>query len=74
MHQGALRIREALLGPDHLSLADDLADIGWALSELGHAAEALPLHQRALRIREAALGRDHPYTRQSRRHIEESQD
>jgi hypothetical protein len=52
-------------------VASDLNNVGWALSALGRAAEALPLHQRALRIREAALGPDHPLTRQSRRYIEQ---
>jgi tetratricopeptide (TPR) repeat protein len=60
LHQRALRIREAALGPGHPDVAADLDWVGRALSELGRAAEALPLHQRALRIREAALGPDHP--------------
>ncbi len=60
LHQRALRIREAALGPDHPDVATALNDVGWTLSALGRAAEALPLQQRALRIREAALGPDHP--------------
>ena len=47
-------------GPDHPDVAFDLKYVGRALSDLGRAAEALPLHQRALRIDEAALGPDHP--------------
>src|SRR6266545_415796 len=60
LHQRALRIREAVLGPDHPDVATALNYVGRALSDLGRAAEALPLHQRALRIREDALGPDHP--------------
>jgi tetratricopeptide (TPR) repeat protein len=60
LHQRALRIREAALGPDHPHVATDLSHVGRALSYLGRYAEALPLQQRALRIREAALGPDHP--------------
>jgi hypothetical protein len=51
----ALSIREGLFGPDHLSLADDLVDIGRALSGLDRFAEALSFHERALHIVEAAL-------------------
>jgi len=61
LHQRALRIREAALGPDHPDVAADLNYVGQALSALGRSAEALPLQQRALRIDEAALGPDHPY-------------
>ena len=46
---------EAALGPDHPDVAADLNYVGWALSDLGRAAEALPLHERALRIQEADL-------------------
>ena len=69
IHQRALHIREAILGPDHPDVATDLNFVGWALSDLGRAAEALPLHQRALRIHEAALGPDHPLTLQSRNEV-----
>lgn len=60
LHQQALRLREAALGPDHPDLATDLNYLGQALTALGRPTEALPLHQRALRIREAACGSDHP--------------
>ena len=33
------------LGPDHPDVAADLNYVGWALSDLGGAAEALPLLQ-----------------------------
>ena len=70
LHQRALRIHQATLGPDHPDIATDLSDVGRALSALGRYAEALQLHRRALRIREAALGPDHPSTRQSREYVE----
>ena len=44
LHQRALRIHEAALGPDHPDVATDLNDVGGALSALGRDAEALPLH------------------------------
>ena len=70
LHQRALHIDEAALGPDHPRVATDLSYVGRALAGLGRAAEALPPRQRALRIREAALGPDHPLTRQSRTYVE----
>jgi len=50
-------------------VATGLNHVGRALSDLGRAAEALPLYQRALRIREATLGPDHPLTLQSRNDV-----
>ncbi len=60
LHQRALRIREAVLGPDNPDVATALNYVGRALSDLGRAAEALPLYQRALRIREDVLSLDNP--------------
>ncbi len=60
LHQRALRIREAVYGPDHPDVATALSYVGWALSVLGRPAEALPLQERALRIHEAVHGPDHP--------------
>jgi hypothetical protein len=60
LHERALEIDMAALGPDHPHVATDYNDIGWALSGLGRVAEALPYYEHALRIREAALGPDHP--------------
>ena len=54
LHQRALRIDEAVHGPDHPRVAVDLNLVGRALSALGRSSKALPLHQRALRIDEAA--------------------
>jgi tetratricopeptide repeat protein len=62
LHERALRIHEAVLGPDHPDVATDLNLVGQVLSALGRDAEALPLQQRALRIHEAAssTGQAHP--------------
>jgi tetratricopeptide (TPR) repeat protein len=60
LHQRALHMHEAALGPDHPDVAADLSYVGSVLSDLGRSAEALPLQERALRIRETALGPDHP--------------
>jgi tetratricopeptide (TPR) repeat protein len=60
LHQRALRISQAALGPDHPDVGTDLREVGMTLWELGRYAEALPLHRRALRISQAALGPDHP--------------
>jgi tetratricopeptide (TPR) repeat protein len=60
LHQRALSIHEAALGPDHPDVATELNYLGHALTALGRPAESLPLQQRALRIREAALGPDDP--------------
>jgi tetratricopeptide (TPR) repeat protein len=60
LHQRALRVHEAALGPGHPDVATELNYLGHALTALGRPAEALPLQRRALRIREAALGPDNP--------------
>jgi tetratricopeptide (TPR) repeat protein len=60
LHERALRIHEAVYGPDHPDVALDLNGVGLVLSALGRPADALPLHERALRIHEAVYGPDHP--------------
>ncbi|SDZ24524.1 Tetratricopeptide repeat-containing protein [Geodermatophilus africanus] len=62
LHQRALAIIEAALGPDHPDTATVLASLASTLGELGRHTDALPLEQRALAIIEAALGPDHPDT------------
>lgn len=56
----ALRLREALRGPDHPDTAEVLAALGALRATEGDLAGARPLLERALRIREAALGLAHP--------------
>jgi tetratricopeptide (TPR) repeat protein len=61
LHERALRIQEALFGPNHPDLACILNDLGWVLSDLGQPTAAVPLHQRALRIREFSHGPNDPH-------------
>jgi tetratricopeptide (TPR) repeat protein len=65
LHQHALAIREARLGPDHPDTAQSLHNLGLVLQDLGDLHEARELHKRALRIREAHMGPDHPATASS---------
>ncbi len=66
--QRVLAIREAVLGPQHLDVADALHKIAvlahirdrLAYSRENDHKNAEALHQRALAIREKALERDHP--------------
>jgi tetratricopeptide (TPR) repeat protein len=51
LHERALRIREAVYGPDHPDVATDLNSVGWVLSALGRHEQALPLQERAEAIR-----------------------
>jgi Tetratricopeptide repeat/Domain of unknown function (DUF4062)/NB-ARC domain len=59
VHERALHIYEATVGPGHPDVATELNYLGQALDALGHTDEALPLHQRALQIDETALGPSH---------------
>jgi tetratricopeptide (TPR) repeat protein len=52
----ALRIREKILGPNHLDVAQSLYDLAGTRDVEGH----LTLLRRSLEIREKALGPDHP--------------
>ncbi len=56
----ALRIDEAVYGPDHPTVATALSNLALVLRDLGDAAGARPLLERALRIDEAVYGPDHP--------------
>jgi hypothetical protein len=56
----ALRIGEAVHGPDHPAVATSLSNLALVLSDLGQPAAARPLAERALRIGEAVHGPDHP--------------
>ena len=60
-----LAIRERVLGPDHLAVAEILNYAAVFYNSRGQYAKAEPLHKRALRIREKALGPDHPNVSQS---------
>ncbi|MFC7730660.1 tetratricopeptide repeat protein [Actinomadura keratinilytica] len=56
----AVALVEAALGPDHPDVAIPLANLASTYSDLGRAAEALPLEKRVLALTEKALGPDHP--------------
>jgi tetratricopeptide (TPR) repeat protein len=60
LFQRALRIRELVLGSDHLQISYPLSDLALLYWQQNKYAEAEPLFQRALRIQEQALGPDHP--------------
>ncbi len=53
-------LRESLLGPTHVDLANTLNDLASAHMEVGAYAEARPEYERSLAIASAALGPDHP--------------
>ena len=56
----ALRMDEAVFGPDHPNVARDVNNLGLVLRALGDLAGARVAYERALRIDEAAFGPDHP--------------
>jgi tetratricopeptide (TPR) repeat protein len=53
--QRALQIREQLLGPEHLDVADALSALAVLCVEQGQYEEATPLYLRALRIQEQGM-------------------
>jgi len=59
-YEQALRIDEAVFGPDHPSVARDVNNLGSILKELGDLEGARAAYQQGLRILEQALGPDHP--------------
>jgi CHAT domain-containing protein/Tfp pilus assembly protein PilF len=62
LHERALAIDEAQLGPDHPLTATSLNNLAILLESMGEYTEARPLYERSLAIREAQLGPDHPST------------
>jgi tetratricopeptide (TPR) repeat protein len=56
----AVGIREKLLGPDHLGVAETLSHFANNLAEWGHNSKALPYYERALQIRMRKQGKNHP--------------
>ena len=59
----ALRIDEAVFGPDHPNVATDVNNLGSVLQALGDRAGARECFQRALGIFRQRLPPDHPYIR-----------
>jgi len=60
--EGALSIREQVLGPNDQSVATSLNNVAMLHRTLGNFAEARSLFERALSIVEANLGEGHPGT------------
>lgn len=63
LYKRALQIREKLLGPNHLEVAQTLSDLAaWSQKDFKYSE---PLNKRALEIREKALGPEHSDVAQS---------
>ncbi|HJQ23982.1 MAG TPA: FxSxx-COOH system tetratricopeptide repeat protein [Blastocatellia bacterium] len=60
MHERALAIDKAALGPDHPNVAIHLSNLGGVLQDQGDLAGAKVRFERALAIDEAAFGPNHP--------------
>src|SRR5262245_100744 len=58
--EGALEIRERILGPDHLDVTQAISGLATIHYLKGEYSKAEPLYQRALAIREKSLGPEHP--------------
>lgn len=56
----ALRIRERVLGPVHLLVADSLTSLALLFWRQGRYEQAEPLYQRVLSIQEQEVGPEHP--------------
>jgi non-specific serine/threonine protein kinase/serine/threonine-protein kinase len=60
--EGAVRIRQTILGGDHPDLAQSLGDLGWLRQSQGRYDDSVALHERALGIYEAQFGPSHVAT------------
>jgi tetratricopeptide (TPR) repeat protein len=69
LHERALAIREACLGPGHATTATSLRYLAFVLRAQGDLHNARSLLERALSIRETHLGPDHPITATSLHHL-----
>src|SRR4030095_10855650 len=63
--EGALEIRERILGPDHPDVSQAINGLATIHYFKGEYSKAEPLYQRALAIREKSLGPEHPDVAQS---------
>jgi tetratricopeptide (TPR) repeat protein len=61
VHEQALAIREAALGPEHPLVATSLNNLANVYTATDRYAEAKALYERVLSIRQAALGPEHPH-------------
>jgi tetratricopeptide (TPR) repeat protein len=69
LHERALSIREARLGPNHPDTALSLTNLANVLGDQGDLDTARSLYERALTIYETRLGPDHPDTVRMRRNL-----
>lgn len=60
LHSQALKIRQTVLGKNHIDVATTLGNIANCYHSDGKYDEALKLHNEALKIRKNALGGEHP--------------
>jgi tetratricopeptide (TPR) repeat protein len=56
---GALDLRQAKLGREHLETIESLSDLGWLRFWQGELDEARSMHEQALSVRERELGPEH---------------
>jgi tetratricopeptide (TPR) repeat protein len=69
IHERALAIDEAILGPDHPDVAIDASNLGSVLKDQGNLSGAKPLIERALRIFREFLGDAHPNTKTAQNNL-----
>jgi TonB family protein len=69
LYRDALRIREKVLGPNHMVTVSTVERLSETCAARGNFAEALALLHRALPTREAALGADHERVRAARSRV-----
>jgi Tfp pilus assembly protein PilF len=69
MHERALAIDEAALGPNHPNVAIRLNNLGMVLQSQGDLAGAKALFERSLRIFREFLGDNHPSTKTVQKHL-----
>jgi Tfp pilus assembly protein PilF len=62
-YEQALRIRKAVLGPDHHAVATTLWNMGALFKQQGDKARAKEALEKALRIFTLQLGKDHSSTK-----------
>jgi Tfp pilus assembly protein PilF len=68
--RASLAITEAILGPDHSSMARWHTNLGSVLWQLSDPAGARTQYKRALTIDEVVLGADHPRVATNRNNVD----
>ena len=72
LHEEALRLRRAKLGPDHADTAQSMNNVANCYFNLGRHADALKLREQTLALQKSTLGPDHPETLLSMFNLAES--